>query len=102
MKLPFQISSVVLLILLLSGCNDDQRDLRDYYFPLRELTDGLVYEYRDLSMDALTADYWYYRTIPTDSAYYFTKAYYQSDFVQTQLYRESMVNNGILLKDLYL
>ncbi|MEO0877412.1 MAG: hypothetical protein AAFY48_22665, partial [Bacteroidota bacterium] len=75
---------------------------RDYYFPLRELTDGLVYEFRDLNFDSLSADYWYYRTIPTDSAFYFTKAYYQSDFEQKQLYREVMVNNGILLKDLFL
>ncbi len=102
MKLQYQVSSAVLLLSLLSSCGNDQQDLRDYYFPLRELTEGLVYEYRDLNHDSLSADYWYYRTIPTDSAYYFTKAYYQSDFEQKQLYREVMVNNGILLKDLYL
>ncbi|MEL7422591.1 MAG: hypothetical protein AAFN81_06350 [Bacteroidota bacterium] len=102
MKLHYQILSAILLLSILSSCNDDQRDLRDYYFPLRELTDGLVYEFRDLNFDSLSADYWYYRTIPTDSAFYFTKAYYQSDFEQKQLYREVMVNNGILLKDLFL
>ncbi|MEL6654848.1 MAG: hypothetical protein AAFR36_00315 [Bacteroidota bacterium] len=102
MKLHYQILSAILLLSILSSCNDDQRDLHDYYFPLRELTDGLVYEFRDLNFDSLSADYWYYRTIPTDSAFYFTKAYYQSDFEQKQLYREVMVNNGILLKDLFL
>ncbi|MEL6972554.1 MAG: hypothetical protein AAFO02_20485 [Bacteroidota bacterium] len=35
-------------------------------------------------------------------AFYFTKTFYQSDFEQKQLYREVMVNNGILLKDLFL
>ncbi len=86
----------------ITSCQDDGlRDIRDYYFPLRELTDGLVYEYRDTQHDALAADYWYYRPLPTDSAYYFTKAYYR-DFLPSSLYREEMVNNGILLRNLYL
>lgn len=86
-----------------TGCqNDGIRDIRDYYFPLKELTEGLVYEYRDLGYDSLAADYWYYHTIPTDSAYYFTKAYYQGDFLPSSLYREEMVNNGILLRNLSL
>jgi hypothetical protein len=95
-------------ILLLAGtcfsaCDDEPTtDLRDYYFPLRELTDGLVYEYQDLRYDSLTPDFWYYRGIPTDSAYYFTKAYYQNDFAPRNLYREEMTNDGILLRDLFL
>jgi hypothetical protein len=88
---------------ILFSCGGDQtRDIRDYYFPVRELTDGLVYEYRDLNYDSLTPDYWYFNSIPTDSAFYFTKAYYQNDFVPRQLYREEMVSNGILLQDLFL
>ena len=87
----------------ITSCQDDGlRDIRDYYYPLRELTDGLVYEYRDARYDSLAADYWYYRAIPTDSAYYFTKAYYKSDFIPSSLYREEMVNNGILLRNIYL
>jgi hypothetical protein len=90
-------------LLFFYACQDDGlRDIRDYYYPVRELTDGLVYEYRDMQYDSLAADYWYYRAIPTDSAYYFTKAYYKSDFIPSSLYREEMVNNGILLRNLYL
>lgn len=87
-----------------TSCKQDPTSdqLRDYYFPLRELTDGLVYEYRDLRYDSLSPDFWYYRAIPTDSAYYFTKAYYQNDFMPRNLYREEMNNEGILLKDLFL
>lgn len=106
----FQINSKVLkslgALLIFSfaffSCEDDQRDIRDYYFPLKDLKDGLVYEYRELEMDSLSPDFWYYRTLPTDSAFYFTKAYYQNDFVPRQLYRELMVDNGIVIKDLYL
>lgn len=99
----FKILTASLLLLSLSTCETDTpRDIRDYYFPLRELTDGLVYEYRDARYDSLTPDFWYYRTLPTDTAYYFTKAYYQNDFLPRNLYREQMVNNGILLQDLFL
>jgi hypothetical protein len=94
-----------LLLLTLStfSCeNNPTRDIRDYYFPLKALTEGLVYEYQDLSDPSLAPDYWYYRTIPTDSAYYFTKAYYRPDFLPGSLYREEMVGNGILLRDLFL
>lgn len=102
MRILFRASCFTLISFLLFTCGNDQRDIRDYYFPLRELTDGLVYEYRDLNYDSLSPDFWYYRTLPTDSAYYFTKAYYQNDFIQRQLYREKMVNNGILIQDLFL
>ncbi|MEM1216785.1 MAG: hypothetical protein AAGJ82_13910 [Bacteroidota bacterium] len=96
-----------LILLLLGGvltaCGEDTTtDIRAYYFPLRELTDGLVYEYRDVRNDSLTADYWYYRSLPTDTAFYFTKALYQNDFTQRQLYREEMVANGILVRDLFI
>jgi hypothetical protein len=92
-----------LALLGLGACSTgDGEDIRDYYFPLRELTDGLVYEYRITGQDSLSPDYWYYRAIPTDSAYFFTKAYYQDDFLPRQLSREEMVSNGILLSDLFL
>jgi hypothetical protein len=101
------IRSLLPLLLLasssFSACGDESYpDLRDYYFPLRELTDGLVYEYQDLRYDSLTPDFWYYRGIPTDTAFYFTKAYYQNDFTPRNLYREEMLNEGILLRDLFL
>jgi hypothetical protein len=101
--------SLLLLLLALglagagwSGCNPDRgTDIRDYYFPLRELEDGLVYEYRIPGQDSISPDYWYYRTIPTDSALYFTKAYYLNDFQPRQLSREEMVRNGIIIADFF-
>lgn len=102
MKITFRAACFAVISLSLFTCGNDQRDIRDYYFPLRELTDGLVYEYRDLNYDSLSPAFWYYRTLPTDSAYYMTKTYYQNDFVQRQLYREKVVDNGILIQDLFL
>jgi hypothetical protein len=92
-----------LLLLLYSGCQaTDQRDIRDYYFPVKTLQDGMVYEYRIPGQDTLPPDYWYYLSHPTDSAYYFTKTYYRSDFTQQQLIREEMVRNGMLTAAVYL
>jgi hypothetical protein len=91
------------LFTLLGSCETDApQDIRDYYFPLRALTTGQVYEYRPIGLDSLTPDYWYYRTIPTDSAYYFTKTYYQADFIPQQLIQERLVDNGLLTSSIFL
>lgn len=94
---------MMMLGLSLWHCETDRgRDVRDYYFPLRQLEEGLVYEYRAVGRDSLSPDYWYYRSLPTDSAYYFAKTFYQNDFLPQQMAREEMVDNGMLLADLFL
>lgn len=88
---------------LLSACQSDEgRDIRDYYFPLRSLEEGLVYAYEPVG-DTVSGDvYWYYRTINTDSATYLTGAYYEDDFTPSQVVREEMVYNGMLLNSLFI
>ncbi|MCB0637932.1 MAG: hypothetical protein KDC54_14990 [Lewinella sp.] len=96
-------TTLISLLLWSSACQSDPAtDIRAFYFPLRQLEEGLVYEYRIPGQDSLSPDYWYYRSIATDSALYLTKAYYQDDFLPRQLSREEMVSNGIMLTDLFL
>ncbi len=96
-------ASIFLLISILFSCNYDTKNIRDYYFPLKELTDGLVYEYRSVNNDSLAPDYWYYRSIVTDTSVYLTGTYYDAaSLTQQQLTREEMVSNGVITKDLYL
>jgi len=91
------------VLFAISNCQpSDQRDIRDYYFPVKQLTEGRVYEYQVATQKAVAPDYWYYLTVPTDSAYYFTKTHYRADFTQQQLTREEMVNSGMLTDALYL
>lgn len=93
----------VLLILCSIACNPSGRkDIRDYYFPLKKLTEGLVYEYRAIGQDSLSPAYWYYRSFLQDEGIYLTGTYYEYDLDPLQLVREELVSNGMLLQDLFI
>ncbi len=92
------------LVLFFSACEpgESMRDIRDYYFPMRELKEGLVYEYRAVNNDSLAPYYWYYRSMQTDSGVYLTGMYYEYDFMPKQFVQEAWVSNGMLLDTLFL
>ncbi len=95
--------SLVSALLLLTSCREGgPKDIRDYYFPLRQLEDGLVYEYRPLFPDSLTPVYWYYRSFLKEDGVFLTGTYYEYGLIPLQLVREELVRNGMLLQDLYL
>ena len=89
--------------LLFAGCQQDgKRDIRDYYFPLNSLTEGLVYEYEAIRPDSLAPYYWYYRSAATEQQLFLTGTYYEVDLIPRQFTREEMVSNGMLLEELSL
>ncbi len=95
------------LLLILAAplaCSHDPtyRDIRDYYFPLPELTEGLVYEYRSLADSSLAPSYWYYRSFVYRDSAFLTGTQYSPDLLPTQFVREEMVDNGMLVEDMYL
>jgi hypothetical protein len=89
---------------LLVSCKSDgdRRDIRDYYFPVKELTDGLVYEYRPVGNDAMAPAYWYYRSLIFEDSVFLTGTYYEYNLLPLQFTREEMVSNGMLLEEMYL
>lgn len=90
-----------LVLFTLGACrNGAPRDIRNYYFPLKQLTEGLVYEYR--ASDTLTPAYWYYRSILGKNGHFLTGTYYEQELAPLQMAREEMVSNGMLLRDLRL
>lgn len=80
---------------------DDKRDIRDFYFPIRQLEDGLVYEYRSVTNDSLPPIYWYYRSFVEEEGVYLTATYYEYDLIPRHFSKEEMVSNGMLQTDLY-
>lgn len=100
----FRFTLAALFFQFLSSCEpgDGRRDIRDYYFPLKALADGLVYEYRPVSNDSMTPVYWYYRSFRQDEGIFLTGTYYEYDLVPLQFIREELVRNGMLLDDIYL
>ncbi len=92
------------LLPLLFGCQNDgdRRDIRDYYFPLKDLTEGLVYEYQPVHNDSLSPAYWYYRSLLFEDSVFLTGAYYEYELLPLQFVREELVNNGMLLEEMFL
>lgn len=93
---------LVLFISLTSCLDKGPRDIRSHYFPLRELQEGMVYEYLPLNHDSLTPTYWYYRSFFGEEGVFLTKTYYEYELVPLQFSREEVVSNGMLLQDIYL
>jgi hypothetical protein len=104
-KMP-KFSSFILIVsltILLTSCHDNNiKDIRNYYFPLKLLTEGLVYEYQPVSNDSLTPAYWYYRSFIGQDGIFLTATYYEQDLVPLQLVREELVQNGMLAQNVYL
>ncbi len=93
-----------LLPALLVSCSGDRdyRDIRDFYFPLKDLRDGLVYEYEPVGDDSLSSNYWYYRSFIFKDSVFLTGTYYEYELLPLQFIREELVDNGMLLEEMYL
>jgi hypothetical protein len=95
--------TLLLFFLFLLTCSDPRgRDLRAYYFPLRELTDGLVYELEPLGATPPAPVYWYYRSFVSDTALVLTANAYGTDFIPDQLIRERYTPQGMVTKEVIL
>lgn len=89
-------------LLFFTGC-DDRRDIRDYYFPVRELinTDGLVYAYENTgTLPGPDTEYWYFLGVDQDTALYLSVTRYSPEFAPEQQSREQITNDGVLLREL--
>lgn len=93
----------ILLCFFSFGCTQDQkRNIKEYYLPIAELSDGKVYEYHALHNDSLPPFYWYFRTMEQKGETILTSTYYDHQFTVQQLSNEVVVKNGVILNDLFL
>lgn len=99
--LPF---CLIGLLALLPSCQKEggYRDIRGYYYPLNELQDGLVYEYRAEGMPELGPSYWYLRFSSGPEGNFLHSTLYEQDLIPAQQLKEEVVSNGLLLRQLYL
>lgn len=89
---------------LFTSC-DDRRDVRDYYFPVRELIneDGLVYAYQNIgTLPGPELEYWYFLGVDVDTALYLSVTSYGPDMAPAQQSRERVRNDAIFLEQLTL
>jgi hypothetical protein len=92
---------------LFGACKND-KDISAYYFPVKALREGKVYEYRYLGNNKIAPEYWYHQTLTPDpkasdkKGDYFTSTLYDIDLNVRQIVSEEIVSNGMLLDDLHL
>ena len=93
----------MLLFCLLYSCNTNQkRNIKAYYLPLEELSEGKVYEYHPIHNDSLPPFYWYFRLFKQRERTILTSTYYDYKFEIQQLNKEEIVKNGVILNELSL
>lgn len=88
-------------LLLLTAC-DDRRDVRAYYFPVRELinTDGLVYAYENTgTLPGPELEYTYYLGVDLDTALYLSVTKYGPNLAPAQQSRERIRNDAVVLEE---
>lgn len=93
-------SYLPLLLILLTGCTGE-RDIRDYYYPVRELTDGLVYQYENTgNLNDAPYEYWYFLGLDRDTVLYLSTTLYADGLTPVQVATERIRNEGAYLEQL--
>ncbi len=94
---------VALLIALAAACTfDGTTDIREYYFPVRELLGGQVYAYASEVGDTTERRYWYYRTFSRDSGLFLVGTQYDHFFQINQIVREKIDPTGATARQVLL
>ncbi|MEM6877602.1 MAG: hypothetical protein AAF544_03515 [Bacteroidota bacterium] len=93
---------LLILTLLIVSCEAGPRDLRDYYFPVRELTSGQVYVYQDTEQPNKAPSHWYYLGNEIDDGLYLSATAYTPLFEPYQQLTERIYNDGVVLQQLSL
>lgn len=93
--------SLFFLLCLLSACNQE-KDIRDYYFPVKKLTDGLVYVYEPLDSPDTSLIYWHLLATEKEDNFYLNTTVYGRDFTPTNLNTEKITNAGSVTKQVFL
>ncbi len=79
--------------------SDGKKNIREYYYPIENLMQPMVYEYQAINNDSLGSEYWYFKTHETDTATYFTGNNFNRNFEVGQFSSEEVVKNGTIQKD---
>ena len=82
-----------------SKSNSPSNQLKDYYYPVNELEDGLIYVYENEILNN-QSEYWLHKTVYDESGnQYLVSTQYNILFDQNQLIREWIVADGSLVND---
>jgi hypothetical protein len=94
----------ILLFTLLVSCDSGPRDVRNFYFPVRDLAEkGMVYIYNNTgSLPGAEQEFAYYLGVDQDTALYLSITQYDGNFSPRQQTRQEIENDGAYVRDLLL
>ena len=81
---------------------DERRDIRDFYFPLAEMEQGKVYEFRPVAGDSLAPFSWQFRAELEGDSAILTGVQFDVEGRPVQRVREERVGNGMQLREMQL
>jgi hypothetical protein len=92
------------LFIVIYGCGNDsaRRNIEAFYFPLKKLETGQVYEYQSVGNPNDPPMYWYYKSLEEGGQQYLLGMAYDPEFSPDQFVREERAVNGMLLADFYM
>ena len=88
---------VLFVFLVLSSCIGEKPPLKDYYFPVEDMTQGRVYRYDREGKGAPQREYWHIQSTKTDSGFLLSTRILDINYLLQQEKTELQVPNGILL-----
>lgn len=90
----------ILAFAFLLACNEGgKRDIEAYYFPVKQLRKGQVYEYAVSNQDSIALEYWFYRGLVRDSGLFLAGTFYDQNFEIRQIIREKITKSGAIAKE---
>ena len=99
-KLAFCRKALCLLTLSCLAACSDLGPGADYYYPIDELHDGVVYAYQPVGDAPFPPYYWYYRAVETPDSTMLAGTFYSQDFEPLQFTNERITPTGSLRRSL--
>jgi hypothetical protein len=96
---PFFAFCLLFCVLFSTCTNGGRRDIEAYYFPVKALRKGQVYEYAVSNQDSIALEYWYYRGFVRDSGLFLAGTFYDQNFQIGQIIREKITKTGAIAKE---
>jgi len=98
------VPALILLFAVCFSCEPRPRDVRDFYFPARELAKtGLVYIYDNTgTLPGPELEFVYYLGVDQDTALFLSVTQYDGNFSPRQQTSQQIRNDGVFIRDLML
>lgn len=86
----------IIIITILQSCQSKEVDLKDYYYPIDEFSEGLVYEYAAIGESAEPTNYWFYQIETNKNKLFLAGLFYNKSGAVEQMTLEEITDSGTI------